>query len=366
MSEIPFVIELGDALDSAIATHTPARQSRQRQLRTTLRRGRVLIAVGVVLVGGGVATAAILDQGTTTTVAAGLSCVSGTSWSNSTSGASDVSQNGNSPTAACASEMGVPAATLIACAKPVEGVVVFEASSDPADQCKSLGLAPLPTDYSTAVSQIHALQQALTADYDQSDCIPPSQLAQDADADLQRLGFAGWHAVIETGRAAETDFDGPCGEFTSTGLSISGAFVGLNGSNQTVMIENGAPRSIMHLAESVSGPTMDASGNQCYALSGAQQLVRDMLDKAAGRTVPVEFAVTKEAPNTTLMGGSGRGAYADGRQTYYDQGCTVVSGLGTASDGQTFLVTLQNNAGTLIPDNAPPPASAYQSDLTNG
>jgi hypothetical protein len=366
MSEIPFVTQLGDALDSAIAAHTPARPARQRRLRTTLRRGRVLIAFGVVLVGGGVATAAILDQSTTTTVAAGLSCVSGTSGTNWTSSAADVPQNGDSPTAACASEMGVPAATLIACAKPVEGVVVFEADSDPADQCKSLGLAPLPTDYTAAITQIHALQQALTADYDQSDCISPSQLAQDADADLQRLGFAGWHAVIETGRAAETDFDGPCGEFTANGASISGVAVGLNASNQTVMIQNGAPRSIMHLAESVSVPTMNASGNQCYTLSGAQELVRDMLDQAAGRTVPIEFAVTKEAPNTTLMGGSGSGPYADGRQTYYDEGCTVVSGFGTASDGQTFLVTLQNNAGTLIPENAPPPASAYQSDITNG
>jgi hypothetical protein len=366
MTEIPFVTRLGDALDVAIATHTPARRSRQRRLRATLRRGRVLVAFGVVLVGGGVATAAILDQGTTTTVAAGLSCVSGTSGNNATSFASDVSQNGNSPTVACASEMGVPAATLIACAKPVEGVVVFESSSDPVDQCKSLGLAPLPTGYSTSVTQIHALQQALTADYNRSDCIPPSQLAQDADTDLRRLGFVGWHAVIETGREAERDFDGPCGEFTATGLSVSGVFVGLNPSNQTVMIQNGPPRSIMHLAESVTVPAMDASGNQCYTLSGAQRLVRDMLDKTAGRLVPVEFAVTKEAPNTTLMGGSGSGAYAHGRQSYYDKGCTVLSGLGTASDGQTFLATLQNTAGTAIPDNAPPPASAYQSELTNG
>jgi hypothetical protein len=172
--------------------------------------------------------------------------------------------------------------------------------------------------------------------------------------------------VIDTGSAAETDFDGPCGEFTSTGASISGVAVGRNASNQTVLIQNGAPRSIMHLAESVTVSTMNASGNQCYTLSGAQQLVRDMLDKAAGRTVPVEFAVTKEAPNITLMGGSGSGTYADGRQNYYEQGCTVVSGFGTASDGQTFQILLQNKAAQPDPNNAPPPASAYQLDLSNG
>lgn len=367
MSEIPFVTELGDALDVVIATRSPARRSRQLRLRATFRRARVLVALGVVLAGGGVAAAAILDQGTTTTVAAGLSCFSGTSWNNSTTSASDVPQSGSSATAACAAEMGLPASRLIACARPVEGVVVFEASNDPTDRCKSLGLSPLPTDYSMAVSQIHALQQALIADYDQSDCTPPSQLAQEADADLQRLGFTGWHAVVQTGRAAETDFNGPCGEFTSMGASIPGdGGVGLDASNQTVLIQNGAPRSILHLAQSVSGPTMNATGNQCYSLSGAEQLVRDMLATAAGRTVPVEFAVTKQAPNTTLMGGSGTSATSDGRQTYYDQGCTVVAGVATAADGQTFLVQLENNTGTPSPNYAPPAASTYQPNLTSG
>lgn len=334
--------------------------------RTMVGRGRLLLAFGVVLVGGGVATAAILDQGTTTTVAAGLSCMSGTDWYNSTSAGHNFPQNGNSPTAACASEMGVPASSLIACAKPVEGVVVFEANSDPADQCKSLGLAPLPADYAAAITQIHALQRALTAGYDQSDCVSPTRLAQDANADLRRLGFTGWHAVIQTGRAGETGFAGPCGEFPATGSPISTADSAIDASNQTVMIKVGAPRSILRLAENTFGAVSDASGDQCYSISGAQQLVHDRLNEAAGHSVPVEFAVTRELPDTTMMGGSGGGDDGDGRQHYYDQGCTVVTAFGTAPNGQTFRVDLENKAGRLEPNNGPVPVSAYQPNLTNG
>ena len=350
-----------------VASPTAAFRSRRatRPIRARLRHGRVLIALAVALVGGGVATAAILDQGTTRTVAAGLSCISGTSGRTAKVDAYNVPQNGDSPTAACAPVIGVPASTLIACAKSVEGVVVFEANSDPVDQCKSLGLTPLPTDYTAAITQIHALEQALTVDYDQADCISPGQLAQDADADLQRLGFTGWHAVIDKASAAHAAFGGPCGEFPATGSSISTADAALNASNQTVIIEIGASRSILRLAESTTEPISDASGNECYTLAGAQQLVRNMLDKATGRTVAVEFAVTKELPYTTLMGGGGNGAYADGRQHYYDQGCTVVTGLGTASDGHTFQVALENKAGPSDPNNLSPPASAYQPNLSN-
>ncbi len=372
----PLSIDEREAIRDRIVASRAAPRSRRaaRPLRATVRRGRVLIAFAVVLVCGGVATAAILGQGTTTLVAAGLSCIPGTS-NAATSDAYNVPQNGNSPTVACAHVIGVPASTLIACAKPAEGVVVFEANSDPADQCQSLGFTPLPPGYTAAITEIHALEQALTADYDQSDCMSPRQLAQDANADLQRLGFSDWHAAIDTTSAARAEFAGPCGEFPATGASISTADAALNASNQTVRIEIGAPRSILQLAENVVEPTINASGDQCYTLAGAQQLVRDMLDKAAGHTVPVKFAVTKEAPNTTAMGGGSGGAYADGRQTYYNQGCTIVSGFGTASDGQTFLVLLENNTGApadntgtsaanVSPQGAP--TSAFQSNLTTG
>ncbi len=104
-------------------------------------------------------------------------------------------------------------------------------------------------------------------------------------------------------------------------------------------------------------PALTASGRRCYTLAGVQRLVRDILDKAAGRTVPVRFAVTREAS----------GDVAElGRQHYYDHGCTIVVSLGTAPDGQTFLVEMENNTGAQAPDNGhgPIPGSAYQPTLT--
>jgi hypothetical protein len=93
-----------------------------------------------------------------------------------------------------------------------------------------------------------------------------------------------------------------------------------------------------------------------------------MLDNAAGHAVPVKFAVTKEQA----------GARAElGRQRYYDQGCTIVASFGTAADGRTFLVLLQNNAGPTpldhgaadqvpVPNPQLVPNKAFQSLLTQG
>jgi len=306
------------------------------------------------MVGGGIAGARIIDQSATTLVAHGLSCYSGTG--NAASAAYNVPQNGQSPTAACATEMGVPAAKLVACANPKIGVVVYESSRDP-NQCKSLGLAPLPRNFAAASTQVHALQQALAADYSRADCTPPQQLVQEAQADLQRLGFAGWKAVVGTSTAFNVQYAGPCGDFPGTGSAISNVGSALDATNHTVMILSGAPGSIQRLAQRTFTPAQTATGRRCYTLADAQQLVHHLLDTAAGRTVPVKFALTQEERGAQISDG--------GRQQYYNQGCTIVVDFGTASDGQTFLVLLQNKAGAPLYDGAAPD-SAYEPTLTRG
>lgn len=364
MSDIIFVSRLGDTFEQTLAPQiTPAR--RRRRLPHWLSR-RIAVGLSVLVVGGGAATAAtLIDQGTTTLVAHGLSCMSGTN--NDVDGAYNVTQNGASPTDACATLIGVPAARLVACANTKAGVVVYKSDGNP-NQCQSLGLTPLPTDYTAAVGQVHALERALTTDYNKTDCMTPQQLAQDADSDLQRLGFVGWHAVIDTSSAAGAEYAGPCGEFPATGASISTADAALDASNHTVMIEIGATRSVLHLAEHTDGPMLAASGQRCYTLATAQQLVHNTLNAAAGHTIPVKFAVAQEPPNTQTI---------DARQHYYDQGCTIVAGFGTGSDGQTFLVVLENKAGSpqpaegsssqgLAPEPQGIPNSDFQAVLTQG
>ncbi len=126
---------------------------------------------------------------------------------NDADGAYNVAQSGQRPTTACAKVVGVPAAKLVACVARLQGVVVYESDGD-TDQCKSLGLAPLPADYASANARVHSLQQALTSDYGRSDCMSPQQLAREANADLQRLGFVGWRAVIDTRDASTQDYAG--------------------------------------------------------------------------------------------------------------------------------------------------------------
>lgn len=333
MSEIPFVSQLGETLEQTLAPKI--KPARRRLLLPRWLSPRIAVVLGVLVVGGGAATAAtLIDQGTTTLVAHGLSCISGTNNGNAKTDAYNVTQNGASPTDACATLIGVPAARLVACADTKAGVVVYESDGDP-NQCQSLGLTPLPVDYTTAIGRVHALERALTADYNKADCMSPRQLAQDADSDLQRLAFVGWHAVIDTASAAGAEYAGPCGEFPATG-AFSTADAALDASNHTVMIELGATRSALQLGERNAGRMATVSGQRCYTLATAQQLVHNMLNAAAGHTVPVRFAVAQEPPNDQM---------SDTRQQYYDQGCTIIAGFGTASDGQTFLVLLENKAG---------------------
>ena len=365
MSEISFIRELGDSLEQALAPKI-APAVRRRRLPRWLSR-RAAVGLGILAVGGGAATAAtVFDQGTTTLVARGLSCISGTN-NDAHTDAYNVPQNGDSPTSACAALIGIPAGRLVACADTRAGVIVYESNNDP-NQCQSLGLTPLPADYTTAIGQIHALGQALTADYNKADCIPPRQLAQEADADLQQLGFTGWHAVVDTSSAAGAEYAGPCGEFPATGAYISTATAALDASNHTVTIDIGASRPALELAKRTAGALLTASGQQCYTLTTAQQLVHDTLNTAAGDTVPVKFAVAQEPPGSQTT---------DSRQHYYDQGCTIVAGFGTASDGQTFLVLLENKTGTPQPaegstsQGLPPspeglPTNDFKPELTNG
>lgn len=355
MSEIQFVKELGDALETAISQHvSPARVPR-RHRRPKWVRPRVMVGLAVLAVGGGVAGAAIVDQSTTTLVAHGLSCYSGTG--NDANAAYNVPQNGQNPTAVCATLIGEPATRLVACADPKIGAVVYESNGDP-NQCQSLGLALLPANYAAANSQVYALQQALAADYNRADCTAPQQLAQEAQADLQRLGFTGWKAVVGTSTAFNVQYAGPCGDFPGGGSATWNVAAALDATNHTVTILSGAARSIQQAARRTFTQALTATERRCYTLAGAQQLVRHLLDTTAGRTVPTKFAATRQEPG---------GQFSDGaRQRYYDQGCTLFADLSIASDGQTFLALLENNTGAPLKDGAAVPNSAYQPTLPQG
>jgi hypothetical protein len=265
-------------------------------------------------------------------------------------GAYDVPQNGETPVAACSPVIDVPAAKLVACANQRAGVIVYE-SDGSANQCESLHLSPLPVGYATANARVHALDIALARAYDRHSCTKPPELAREADAALRRLGFTGWRAQIDTRDAARQSFAGPCGEYPSSGNAISDSAAALNAADHTIMIEIGASRAIQQLVDRTQMRTLEASGKRCYTLASIQQMVRSVLDTAAHRLVPVKLASTQERPYTTAM---------LGRQRFYDQGCAIVVGFGTAIDGRTFLVQLADRYSPPSSPSGDVPHSAYR------
>lgn len=297
MSEIPFVNQLGNALESAIAAPQPAR----RRLFGSPRRIGVL-ALAVLLVGAtGVTVARMLadaDEVASGTVA----CYDESNLSGNVTVLGTIT---GSPTAACAKVWdggGTPPA-LVACTRGT-GVAVIPGSGPKA--CDRAGLAPLPVGYDKAQAKVARLHGQIAALEARADCIPPRRLARQAQALLARSGWTGWRAVVTSNGA------GPCGHILTHGgsseLTLSGALVG---DTHELRVDQGPPRSLdrqLYGEHSLSVQLMDASGKQCYTVAGLQDLARRTL-AATGR--PVGFKLGRMPANTGIFGGRGD-RYAEG------------------------------------------------------
>jgi hypothetical protein len=335
MSQIPFVAALGDALESATEAdraRAGGRAPRRSILHLPRFDRRLFAALAVVLVGGGAATAALLQPNPTTTLAAhGLACISGTD-NGAPSDAYNVPQHGQSPTVACSPVIGVPASRLIACADPKIGAIVYE-SNGSADQCETLHLRPLPAGYASANANVYALEQDLQRAYDARNCTPLQELAREANRALVSLGFTGWHAVVQTTQPGAGGIAGPCGAYPGSGVAISDPASALNAGNHTVMIVPGVSRTVDHVLTIVEQPVVRASGRRCYSLGGLERMVAARLAAAGGRGLAIRFTVSREQQGTQAM---------FGRQHFYDEGCVIAVSVGTAVDGRSFVVALQD------------------------
>jgi len=337
MSQIPFVNQLGDALEMATA-HAPAPRR-----RLPGRRGWLVVALAV-LVLGGIAAAETLRS--STNLAAGrISCISGTSNANAKVFSYDIEANGRTPQQACSPVMRRPAGRLVACDSARYGVVVYEASGRPG-QCGRLGIRVLPATYAAADAHVHRLIFALARLYRAQNCIAPATLAREVDATLARLGFPGWRAALQLSPARSST--GPCGQFPATGSSASDPAASLDNQHDIVMINNGAARSMDSVTGTVGYRLIVASGRRCYTLASIQRYVRRALAAAHS---PIEFASTAEQAGTQAM---------LGRQRYYDEGCAIVVGVGTAADGRTIQVQLQDRSSSPASASGNVPPSAYQ------
>ena len=215
MSDIPYVNQLGDAIEAAIACE-PESARRRRLPRIAVPRGRrsASIVLAALAIGGAAAALAHTFQNSTALVAGGVACYAGTG-----TGASayyNVEADGRSPQAACARvfrtdgppALARPGVKLVACADPHGYVAVFRATGAAA-QCRSERMSPLQTrSYAVAQSRVDRLVRALAVIGASRPCIPPAVLVGDVQRELHRLGWSGWHAQLQTRPG-----DGGCGLF---------------------------------------------------------------------------------------------------------------------------------------------------------
>src|SRR4029077_11686267 len=203
MSDIPYVNQLGDAIEAAIACEPES--ARRRLPRIGIPRGRrgASIVLAALAIGGAAAALAQTLQNSTALVAGGVACYAGTG-----TGASayyNVEADGRSPQAACVrvfrtdgpAALARPGVKFVACADPHGYVAVFRATGAAA-QCRSERMSPLQTrSYAVAQSRVDRLVRALAVMGASRPCIPPAVLVGDVQRELHRLGWSGWHAQLQ-------------------------------------------------------------------------------------------------------------------------------------------------------------------------
>lgn len=363
MSEIPFVNLLGEAIEAAIsreaagsphssAGRAPARRWRLPGVGLLRRHQRASVVLVALVIGGGAVAVAETLQNPTALVTGGIVCYAGTGTGASMQMYANVEANGRSPQTACADvfrtdgpiALSRPGVKLTACADPNGFVAVFTATGA-ADQCQGEGMSPLPArSYARAQSHVDRLVGALNQLGAGRACIAPWLLIADVQHVLDRFGWSGWRAKLQT----QPMGSGGCGLFLGTGSSFSDPTASLDASHRVVWIAAGPIPSLIALAAPLDRALLQASGQRCYTPAGARSLVHKAL---ASARVQVKFALTQEPKG-------GGWAYA---QQAYDRGCAIVVTVAPAPYARTIDVWLNSKSGPPEPFGGGPSPSQFRS-----
>ncbi len=349
MSQIPYVNQLGNALEAAISADAGRAETAGRRAHPRIRvprgRGRLIVVFAVLALTGGAWAAT--QQSSVSLVADGIACYGG-----SGTGASayfDVEANGRSPQAACAAVFRAdgPSALrspqkLVACAG-THFVAVFERTRS-GGQCRRLDMAPLQSArYAAGERTLDALVSALSKLGAGRNCVPVGILTAEVEGVLRRLGWTGWRARLQ----AVPRSAGRCGLFEGTGSSFSDPTASIDSQRHIVWIVNGPLPSLLALTGPLDFRLLRASGRRCYTPAGARALARDALTPAH---VKVAFAVTSEPAG-------GGWAYA---QSAYSRGCAIVVSIAAAAAGRTVDVWINSKSAPRIATGEAPSPGAYR------
>jgi hypothetical protein len=345
MSDIPFVNQLGDAIDAAVTR--PTRRTVWLRRHRSTRAAAVLAAL--VALSGGVALAAglLTSSSPIELVTAGPMCFTSANLQEGTRALND----NLLPVPACAQTrrlLGQPARSLVACVSDhapgdYSGVAVFPGNGP--DACVRAGLKPLPAGYLAALSRVATLEASL-AKLDSADCVPPARLAAQVQRILNHGGWVGWHTSLIAYP------NGPCG-------SVAGLAVGPGTSfrpsiyardRQVDVFAEPYPSTLKLLHSSHAEALLAATGRHCYSQTTIQQLVRGWLgarrrsvryDISVDRLTPAERALDDQASGDRLPTSGGLN---DGRQRQLAAGCAVLAGILSAPDGYNLIVDVWQGA----------------------
>lgn len=285
MNEIPYVNQLGDAFDDAIA-----RRSRVPRLRRLGRRRYLAVALAALAIGGGGAAAAGLFTDPVEIGFGATACYQKTDPSGDVAIITDPTR---SPVDLCGAALpndGLEARDLIACQWPGHGVVVVLRGD--LGGCTHRGLAPVPASYTDARKRAVRLQSTVTAFERRVDCLAPRPFASRLQALLRGRGWAGWRVVVRGG-------DGPCSRVSSMGGTDARSIAGyVNGEHMTIAVRRAPPFAIENVifgSESPGVSLFHSSGERCFTVAGLQQHVRKVLAPAG---LPLRFTLGPMPPNT--------------------------------------------------------------------
>jgi hypothetical protein len=312
MSEIPFVKQLGDAIEQAAAMRIATRRNR-------IRRRIVVGAVGFAVAASGVAAASGVFSSAEQLASTAVGCYERASLD---SNVAVLSTGEESPVDTCTRVLHT-SAPLTACMAD-GSVAVFPGG---AAVCDRLGLAPLPAGYAPARAKVNALARDVSALETSADCISPQVLAQRVQGLLDRTpDWAGWRTTLRLDVE-----DGPCGSVTGMGGDGSRSIEGsLDADGRHVMVFGGAARSttdLLYVGDDALAPAIEhASGERCYTTAGLEAMARQRVART-GRAVSFR---------TSRMNGEP----IDARAQRMQEGCAIVFDVRPAADGLGIVVEI--------------------------
>jgi hypothetical protein len=307
VSEIKFVNQLGDAIERSAA----AAIARRRRFRRRITLG----ALGFTIAATGVAAGSGVFSSPEELAGNAIGCYDRASL---TANTAVLHAGDQSPVETCRRVLKTDA-RLVACA----GEVVHVFPGGPGT-CRKLGLAPLPAEYAAARLRVNELAREVLELERRIDCLPPAEFAERVDALLARSGWSGWRTELRLDVE-----DGPCGTVSNPGGAGQRTIEGsLDVDNRRVMVFGTISRSLADLLfgpQGISGPTMDASGERCYTVEGAQELARRLLVDT-GR--PLTFTTGSIPAASELTGERGK---------RLAEGCAVIVGISPTADDQLLV-----------------------------